>query len=311
MNVTTLTQCATLVKCGAMTRVMKVGYTIYACGANSFLIIVMMHSIYSMDTTTKTLTRVKCDGITWEKVPCKNNAVEGKTHCRFHGPSDKVIVVEGGHPQCKAMTATSGHTKQCRRLAISTYPVCQKHGAGSPFKGRPGGRPPSIYRGSKKLPRDLDVRLRAALDDDDLLNLSRGVAVAQARIAMLLEKLPEEDEISLHMDNMLKGAKLLKRYETSQDADDLAKGLLLVTEASNPITAERKQWQEIMVMLQSHSRLVAKEMDRRKAIGAFLRAEEAFAMVKVMVDIVNDKVEDRPTRLAIGAEFAKYFTSGK
>jgi len=56
--------------------------------------------------------------------------------------------------QCTAQSKRSG--ERCKGQAVTGYGVCRMHGAGSPGKGRPGGRPP-IHGAYSKAVREGEV----------------------------------------------------------------------------------------------------------------------------------------------------------
>lgn len=95
-----------------------------------------------------------------------------------------------GVPHGRQCTATAKATGQrCKRLAVDGYNVCQVHGAGSPHKGRPGGRPIVHGRYSKHLPERLAGKFQDAMRDPNLLDLRSEVALLDIRIGELVEAL--------------------------------------------------------------------------------------------------------------------------
>lgn len=255
---------------------------------------------------TEITTKIRCKAITHAGEQCKMNAKPGTEYCGWHPPSGILEVREGGKPQCTKIIKRTG--KRCMRRAVATYPVCQKHGAGSPFKGRPGGRPPTVFTSSDKLPRDLARRVRKAVEDPEILNLSENIGVLKARAGQLLEELPEEDEQIVAFNELQASVKAMEKAMSGDDPASMVASMQRLKNAMDPIKAEREQWKEIMTVLQQHGRLVTKETDRRVKMGAILRAEEGMAMIKVLIDIVNKNVPEQSVRNIIAAEFARYFT---
>jgi len=90
-------------------------------------------------------------------------------------------------PQCTAKAKSTGN--QCKRSAVSNYPVCQVHGAGSPLQGRPGGRPRQSGRWSTKLPNRLKSRYIEFLNDPQLLDMDSEIALVDTRLGEIVELL--------------------------------------------------------------------------------------------------------------------------
>ena len=85
--------------------------------------------------------------------------------------------------QCTAQSKRSG--KRCKGQAVTGYGVCRMHGAGSPGKGRPGGRP-CIHGAYSKAVREGEVttfeELRALG-----VGLEHEVALARLQLSRGLE----------------------------------------------------------------------------------------------------------------------------
>lgn len=84
--------------------------------------------------------------------------------------------------RCKAKAKSTG--AQCRAYAVEGYAVCNKHGAGNPKKGKPGGRPclSGIY--SNRAPLTVPELLDDAMKDPALTNPLRNIA----RIQVILDR---------------------------------------------------------------------------------------------------------------------------
>lgn len=83
---------------------------------------------------------------------------------------------------------------RCQRRAVTGYTVCQMHGAGSPFKGRAGGRPLKTGMYSKKASKELRELYEEYLSDDNLTNLDDDVAMLRALLAVKLAKVDPDAE---------------------------------------------------------------------------------------------------------------------
>lgn len=81
----------------------------------------------------------------------------------------------------KKCTATSRRTgARCGNAAVTGYDVCRMHGAGSPHKGRPGGRPVEHARYSRLQHERLGEMLAELEGDPDPLNIYPELAAARA-----------------------------------------------------------------------------------------------------------------------------------
>lgn len=82
--------------------------------------------------------------------------------------------------RCHAKSKRS--QQQCKNFVVPGYTVCRMHGAGTPSKGRPGGRPIIHGRYSKFLPKGgvLDAYKAALKEDVKLLDLRDEIALIQS-----------------------------------------------------------------------------------------------------------------------------------
>lgn len=83
---------------------------------------------------------------------------------------------------------------RCQRRAVKGYTVCQMHGAGSPYKGRPGGRPLKTGMYSKKASKELRTLYEEFLNDENLTSLDDDVAILRSLLAIKLSKVDPEAE---------------------------------------------------------------------------------------------------------------------
>lgn len=77
-------------------------------------------------------------------------------------------------------TAHSRSGERCKANAVNGYPVCRMHGAGSPHKGRPGGRPP-IHGAYSKAVREGEVK---SFEELKALGVSLTEELALARLQL-------------------------------------------------------------------------------------------------------------------------------
>ena len=93
--------------------------------------------------------------------------------------------------RCKAKCKRTG--KPCRNYAVTGHKVCRMHGAGSPSKGKAGGRPTvhGMYSsGGSMAVEDITEQL---LTDPELTNGLRDIAMIRALTGRSLEMLKGEE----------------------------------------------------------------------------------------------------------------------
>lgn len=107
--------------------------------------------------------------------------------------------------QCTALSKTKlrmGLPKsecRCGRRAVYGYNVCQMHGAGSPYKGRKGGRPMITGQYSKHREEftDLSELIEAYKSDDQLCDMNQDVATLRALLDLKLAQIDVNNERTL------------------------------------------------------------------------------------------------------------------
>lgn len=83
---------------------------------------------------------------------------------------------------------------RCERRAVKGYTVCQVHGAGSPYKGRSGGRPLKTGMYSKKASKQLKELYEDFLNDENLTSLDDDVALLRSLLALKISRVDPEAE---------------------------------------------------------------------------------------------------------------------
>jgi hypothetical protein len=209
---------------------------------------------------------------------------------------------EGGAPQCAARRSSGEY--RCTGYAVHNYGyrTCCKHGAGSPAKGRPGGRPPSVLPRKYELQDDLMTRFEKAVNDPDLLSLDREIALIDTRLTQLAERLPSEDQSTTSFLQLKEGLEQLKKALETRDAEGQIMASIQLVNSYDAIEAERINWLEIVSLTQQRSKLTAREAERRKAMRAYMTVEEAKAMIRVIMETVNECVPELRIRNEISAK---------
>ena len=90
--------------------------------------------------------------------------------------------------QCTAHSKRTG--ERCKAPAVTGHPVCRMHGAGSPRKGRPGGRPP-IHGAYSRVVREGEVKTFEELRALGV-SLENELALARLQLSRAMEWANEE-----------------------------------------------------------------------------------------------------------------------
>lgn len=244
----------------------------------------------------------------WEQNPKYVHEIDGIEYIvdksgikRFH--LDGSPVKDGGNWQC---VHKAGDGYRCTRYAAGGTTVCQRHGAGSFRKGRPGralaGKDPDKY---KKMPTDLKERYERALKDPSLLSMMSEIALIQSRIEHVIGQLPDEEQLALDLNALFDGIHMIKSARSVGDADGVAEGLNVVIASVGTIAAERSMWNELMTMFERISKLKTKEIEHRKLTNTYVPAEILWMVVEKLIEIVQNNVPDSTTRAKIAADLQR------
>lgn len=202
--------------------------------------------------------------------------------------------------QCTATVRKTG--QRCRRRAVTGYPVCQVHGAGSPKKGRPGGRPIETGLHSNKLPERMREKFLEARSDPELLNLRDSLALLDSRLEDILIRVDTGESgaawtnVRKAMDAFLKefyddeGKHVNERLDDLKDA--IQKGL-----------EDYAIWSEVINLLEQRRKIVESEQKRLVAMQQVITISDAMVLMTALANIVKKHVVDRQVQLAITTEF--------
>lgn len=206
---------------------------------------------------------------------------------------------EGRAWQCKHQH--NGTKYRCRRKVVkfTDSVVCQKHGAGSPrARGTTGGAPSVLLskKWERELPKSLQERYKSAVSDPELLNIDNDIALLDVRISNLIKTLPEEQESTVNFSQLRDGLQKLKIATSTRDVELTISAAMMLNSVWEPLEAERTTWVELSYLIQQRAKLISREIDRRKAIKNYITAEEAWALVKLIVNIIVEEIEDKATK---------------
>lgn len=189
--------------------------------------------------------------------------------------------------QCTATSKRTG--ERCRGPAVRGRNVCRMHGGHA-------GRPLKTGRYSKRLPHDLLELHQDALNDRRLLELRDEIALIDTRTSAVLRGLSTGES----------GApwralrQLWDRCEAG-DAVALAAAGALIRQGSDNAAA----WAEVQALIEQRRRLVDSERRRLVEMQQMVTAEQASALLLVIVDAVR-RVVGVEKAAALGDELRRH-----
>lgn len=194
--------------------------------------------------------------------------------------------------QCTAKSKRTG--QQCRRRAVTGYKVCQVHGAGSPKKGRPGGRPITTGRHSDKLPERLRERYFAALGDSQLTELRDEIALTDARLEDVIGRVDTGESGALWAAVQKAMDAFLEEYPGGANVGEALLGLRAAIQAGQE---DWHAWREVAVLVEQRRKLVESESKRLQTMQQMITVESAMTFVAALIDIIRRHVTE-PAQLS-------------
>lgn len=201
--------------------------------------------------------------------------------------------------RCKMIKANGS---RCRNAVRPACTVCRSHGAGT--LERPGGRPIIHGRHSKYLPAGLMNAYQKFLDDPDIISLRSEMALLDARMAQLLERL-ETCDTNAAWSKVISARSKLQRilHEDECDIGDLEEVSTMLMQAVSARDAETEIWHDVVIVIDQRRKLA--DTERRRIVDArrYITAEEAAALIAFVTDTVNKNVTDPLIKARIAEQF--------
>jgi len=198
---------------------------------------------------------------------------------------------------------------------VEGYDVCQVHGAGSPFQGRPGGvhkkdlvpGPDGVMRSgsrySKLLPIRVLFRYEQAMKDAERLALNDEIALIDARLGDVLSRV-DTAEAGTHWVKAREACISLVESSRSQDAEGIAKAIAKLEHHIGVGVNDYAAWREVSQLVTERRKLVESERKRLVQMKSVVRIEEAVAYIRSFIEIVRGLV-DGETYTKIQGEFLR------
>jgi len=198
--------------------------------------------------------------------------------------------------QCAAKAKQSG--EQCKRHAVVGREVCAIHGG----KSLASVASPTFKTGrhSKYLPARLQERYAASIADSELLALREDIALLDARLGELLERVDTGG--SGQRWSQLTVAWFA--FKTATDPIEVIKARLLVDTIIDDAATDYAAWGEVHNILEQRRKLSESEQKRLVTMQQMVTAEQAMLFVAAIQDAVRRHVTDRRVLSAIAADVA-------
>lgn len=182
---------------------------------------------------------------------------------------------------------------------------CPKHG-GRALRGAESG---TFVHGrySRYVPVRLLARLGEARADPELLSLREDIALVDARVGELLERV-ESGESARAWAQLRKIWKDFERFRAAGNVPKMQEMLELLAEPLGRGLTDHDAWAEIGLHLDRRQRLVEAQQRYLERIQATLTVEEAMSMLGTILDVLRRHVTDQATLDAIGADLEQLVT---
>lgn len=193
---------------------------------------------------------------------------------------------------------------QCATKSVMANGRCRMHGGATPS----GMALPQTTSGrySKHLPTRMGERYQQALTDPELLAMREEVALLDARLSDVLER----------VDSGESGAAwaLLKTqfadYRKAKPGTDRDIALSLIEDTIKQGLDDYAAWEEVRSLVDQRARIVANERQRLVQMQQMLSVEQAMTLVAAVADTVRKHVSDRDALAAISSDLARLVALG-
>lgn len=184
---------------------------------------------------------------------------------------------------------------------------CRMHGGATPS----GPALPQFKTGrySKYVPERLLERYQQSVDDPELLNMRQDIALLDARLADLLQRVDTGEAQKLWEEARKAGDEAM-RYMNNEDYGGVVLALAKLDRAIGEGLADYDAWNEVQALLDQRRKLVEAEQKRLVAMQQMISTEQAMTFATALIEAVRRNVTDRAALTAIQAEFVRLVTAG-
>lgn len=199
---------------------------------------------------------------------------------------------------------------KCRDGHACTNPAmdngrCRKH-AGNAAKGVAASNF-KTGRYSKYLPKDLMERYNSSIDDPELLNLRHDIALLDARLSQLLERV-DTNQGKQVWEDARKCHDEIKRAMNNEDYGGVLIGLEKLDRAIGIGLADYDAWSEIEKIVDQRRKTVESEQKRLVAMNQVITTEQAMTLVAAITMSIKRNVLDPKALTAIQNDLSRFLT---
>ena len=188
---------------------------------------------------------------------------------------------------------------RCQNYREPGLTVCRIHGAKSPSGFEAKGFQTGRY--SRALPRHLTERFETLVADPEILDLSRDLALLDARAEELIARL-ESGESSQAWQAARDALTRLDAALREDDERELELSMRQLVGILSAAAGREATWRDIRELLQERRLLAETERRRLVDLHQMVTVEELMLFASALVGIVNRYVDDQSTRTAIAVE---------
>lgn len=204
--------------------------------------------------------------------------------------------MQSQHPHANQCGAKTRSGEPCRNPAMLSSNRCRMHGG----KSLTGAAVPAFRHGrhSKYLPARLTERYEEALSDPELIGLRDDLALMDARLADLLERVDTGESGTIW-------ARLQEAMRDFQrESDPIRQQFLMMAMSQMILDGARdvEAWMEIHVILEQRRKTAESERKRLMDMQQMVTSERVMLLIVAIIDIVRRYVKDPRTLSAIGRD---------
>lgn len=164
-------------------------------------------------------------------------------------------------------------------------------------------------RYSKYLPQRLLERYRQAARDGDLLALREDLALLDARLADVLQRV-DTGESGQRWRAVQAAFAAFARHRARGDVPQMQAALAQVEHELTQGVQDYAAWQDVRSLLDQRARLAGEERRRLHELQQTLTAEQAMTLLAAVQAVILRHVHDRDTLAALAAEFRSLVVVG-
>jgi hypothetical protein len=148
---------------------------------------------------------------------------------------------------------------------------------------------------SKHMPADMSDRYERSLQDTELLNLRRDLAMMEARIHDLMDTVNQGESTGAWNELRLCGERFTSLWGR-RDMERAQEQLMTMLEIIEHGSTRANGWDELQRTIELRRRLSETETKRLQALKQFVTAERAVTLVEDVIEVIRRHVHDPEAR---------------